>query len=196
MGKSTCSFEGCENPARAGNLCNGHYQQHRKGQALRPMRSQITLEQRFWAKVKKTESCWLWTAAADSHGYGLIWVDGQMRRAHRLAWELENDSIPVGMFIDHRCANRKCVNPGHLRVVTISENNQHFTGPQKNTTSGLRGVSWDKHKNGWRAYATLNGRQHSGGLHSTIESADAAARALRAQLYTHDDHDEWLKRAA
>ena len=46
------------------------------------------------------------------------------------------------------------------------------------------------------ACASVNGRQYWGGYHPTIEAADAAARALRAKLHTHDDHDEWVRVAA
>ena len=31
-------------------------------------------------------------------------------------------SIPKGMTINHKCSNRKCVNPHHLEVVSIKEN--------------------------------------------------------------------------
>lgn len=189
----TCTTDGCDKPIRAKSLCNGHYIQQRKGQELRPLRPKLTLEQRFWQKVRKTGSCWEWTAATTAGGYGHIKVDGRMRRAHRLAWEFINGPIPDGMGLDHCCANRKCVNPAHLRVTTHSQNMQHLTGPRKDNTSGVRGVTWNKRANAWQAYAQLNGRRHHGGLHSTLEAADKAARALRAELHTHDDHDKWLK---
>lgn len=117
-----------------------------------------------------------------------------MEAAHRVAWELVNGPIPDGMFLDHRCANPSCVNPEHLRIVTVSENLQHRTGPQRNSSSGVRGVHWDKRSDKWYVKVQLNGRDHCGGYHSTIEAADKAARALRAELFTHDDHDEWLQK--
>lgn len=83
------------------------------------------------------------------------------------------------------------MNPAHLRTVTNAQNLQHRTGNQRNNTSGVRGVSWDKHASAWQARAMLNGRTYSGGYHSTIEAANQAARALRAELFTHDDHAEW-----
>ena len=195
MSKRTriCTFDGCNNPRKARGLCGGHYKQQREGQELRPLRSQITLEQRFWAKVRKTDDCWEWIAAANGNGYGLIWIDGRVRIAHQVAWEIVNGSIPDRMELDHRCGNRACVNPAHLRPTTRSQNMQHRIGNQCNNTSGVRGVYWDKRANAWGARAILNGRYYWGGRHSTIEAADAAARALRAQLHTHDDHDEWVK---
>lgn len=187
----TCSFDGCEKPHYGKGLCKGHWNQQRRGQELRPLRSKLTLEPRFWAKVKKTPGCWVWTASTNSHGYGQFRVDGRMRRAHRVAWEMTNGPIPAGMSLDHRCANPLCVNPAHLRVTTRSQNMQHRIGAPRNNTAGVRGVTWDKRANAWRARATLNGRTYHGGLHSTLEAADQAARALRARLFTHDDHSEW-----
>ena len=193
MDKRTCSVDGCKRPQLAKGLCSAHYQQNRKGQELRPLRPKLTLEQRFWGKVKKTPDCWVWTAGTASNGYGRIRVDGRKRPAHRVAWEMTNGRIPEGMDLDHRCGNRACVNPEHLRVTTRSQNMQHRIGNQRNNTSGVRGVSWHKRRGAWKAQVQLNGRDYFGGYHPTLEAADAAARALRARLHSHDDNDQWVK---
>lgn len=197
MGKSTrtCTFAGCKNTVHGNDLCSGHYRQQQKGRNLSPLRPK-TLRQRFAAKVNKetTDGCWEWTAFVSAEGYGRFGVGHRVLLAHRVSWELINGHIPDGMFLDHRCANRKCVNPEHLRVVTNGQNMQHVTGVRTDNKSGVRGVSWSKRENAWRAYASLNGHQYYGGYHSTIEAADKAARALRAKLHTHDDHDEWVRR--
>lgn len=192
----TCSFDGCDNPHKARGLCDGHYIQQHKGQELRPLRPSsqgLTFEQRFWAKVDKTDECWVWTSVVNSGGYGRIRADGRYRYAHRVSWEFINGPVPDCLELDHRCGNRACVNPAHLRPTTRSQNMQHRTISQRNNTSGVRGVCWDKKANAWRARAMLNGRTYSGGYHSTIESAAAAAQVLRNQLFTHDDYDEWEK---
>ena len=89
---------------------------------------------RFWDKVKKTESCWLWTAAVNVHGYGRFLFDGKSRFAHRVVLILNGIEIPKGMVVDHKCRVRNCVNPEHLRVVTKSTNSTEnsISPPAKN----------------------------------------------------------------
>lgn len=77
----------------------------------------------FWAKVQKTDGCWLWTAHVDQSGYGKF-GNGKHGTtcAHRIAYELCVGPIPAGLELDHLCRVRHCVNPRHLEAVTHSEN--------------------------------------------------------------------------
>lgn len=77
---------------------------------------------RFWNKVDRTESCWLWQAAVVRNGYGMFRLGSQMVLAHRYAWEVTNGPIPDGKVIDHLCHVRRCVNPTHLDCVSMQEN--------------------------------------------------------------------------
>lgn len=80
---------------------------------------------RFWEKVKKTPTCWLWTASVKPEGYGQFAINRKPQYAHRIAWTLLRGRIPGRMTLDHvkeRCRNRNCVNPNHLEVVTNKEN--------------------------------------------------------------------------
>lgn len=88
-----------------------------------------TLEQRFWEKVNKTETCWIWTASKDAAGYGFFRVESSssMRKAHRVAWELTFGSIPYrrefhGTVVMHTCDMPSCVRPSHLTLGTQKEN--------------------------------------------------------------------------
>jgi HNH endonuclease len=77
---------------------------------------------RFLEKVRKTDSCWLWTASLGTHGYGQIYFEGKPRHAYRVAYELFIGPVPGDLELDHLCRVRACVNPSHLEPVTHREN--------------------------------------------------------------------------
>lgn len=79
-------------------------------------------QERFWAKVNKTDGCWLWTGGKGSKGYGSFWAKDRLVKAHRFAYELLVGTIPVGFQLDHLCRNRACVRAEHLEVVTNKQN--------------------------------------------------------------------------
>lgn len=85
-----------------------------------------TTEERFWANIQKTETCWLWTRKLGEGGYAHIFDNGISRIAHRYAYELLVGPIPEGFVLDHvkarGCNHRHCVNPDHLEIVTDKEN--------------------------------------------------------------------------
>ena len=75
-----------------------------------------------WEAV--TESgCWLWLGSTKGGGYGRFRLRGASLRAHRAAWELYRGPIPIGVCVLHRCDVRVCVNPDHLWLGTVRDNN-------------------------------------------------------------------------
>ncbi len=86
-----------------------------------------SIDERFWAKVNKTNSCWLWTGLLSERGYGIFKATKKVR-AHRFAYELLIGPIPDGLSLDHLCRVRHCVRPSHLEPVTAAENNRRGDG--------------------------------------------------------------------
>jgi hypothetical protein len=90
-----------------------------------------SLIERFWSRVNKTESCWLWTGRTNEGGYGLIDLPrinrakGRPILAHRLAWLLHYGAWPLNAL--HNCPggdNPACVRIEHLWEGTLTENNR------------------------------------------------------------------------
>jgi hypothetical protein len=73
-------------------------------------------------------------------GYGRKWHAGAMWLAHRLA--LLELYVPIaGMVVMHRCDNPPCVNPDHLTVGTVADNNADMDAKGRRRT---RNVHIDK----------------------------------------------------
>lgn len=126
----TCAVEGCGRSVFTRSWCSAHYNRWlRNGdvEASRPVGVKAAggPEASFWAKVNKTEACWLWTAAQLSR-YGVFSVrtpnGTKTVRAHRYAYELAYGSIPDGLLVCHRCDTPLCVRPDHLFLGTQSDN--------------------------------------------------------------------------
>lgn len=79
-------------------------------------------DERFWAKVERSDDCWLWRGGISSSGYGHLVRNGVNYMAHRYAYEQVVGPIPEGLVLDHLCRVPPCVNPAHLEPVTNAEN--------------------------------------------------------------------------
>ncbi|MFE4229150.1 HNH endonuclease [Arthrobacter sp. NPDC056886] len=155
----------------------------------------LSVEERFWARVNKSDECWNWTGKPRNSGYGFLYMlppggtKKKQYQAHRLSYELAKGPIPEGMSIDHICHNRMCVNPDHLRPVTHKQNHENRKGASSASRSGVRGVRWRPGKNKWVAEVRHSGKQHYAGSYDSLAEAEAAVIAKRNELFTHNDLD-------
>ena len=111
----------------------------------------ININDRFWSKVDKDikkKECWIWIAGKDKDGYGNFTdKNNRMVKAHRFSYELMFGKIPKGLVSDHLCRNRSCVNPFHIEIVTIKENNRRslcMSGVNARKTHCIRGHEFSK----------------------------------------------------
>ena len=144
--------------------------------------------ERFWPKVEQTESCWNWTAAT-ANGYGRFSYAGKLQPAHRFAYEMVHGPIPSGMMVDHICHNTLCVNPAHLRLATHKQNGEHRKDADADSKSGVRGVTWNPAFKVWQARVGHNNRVINVGSYQTLVEAEAAVKAIRNALFTHNNAD-------
>lgn len=91
------------------------------------------LRTRFLSKLNRTDTCWLWTAARNSDGYGQIGVEGTSKLAHRVAYVLFRGEIPEGMEVCHKCDNPACCNPDHLFLGETIDNMQDMAAKDRST---------------------------------------------------------------
>lgn len=189
----TCSFDPCENPRRPKSiLCSSHKSQRERGKGLTVIPPKMTDVERFWSKVDQSAECWVWTDPLRPDGYGSLGIGGRGGKrwlAHRFSFELANGPIARGAEIDHQCLTRACVNPAHLREVSKKQNMENRSGPQRGSSSGIRGVSWSAAHGKWRAQVGHNQSNFHVGYFTSKEAAAESAMAKRLELFTHNELD-------
>lgn len=118
-----------------------------------------------------------------SNGYWRIWLFGEERMAHRLAWLWMTGEWPApGIDIDHKDADRANNIWSNLRLATRSQNNANCKRPSPNK-SGLKGVYFHKAAQKWCVQIKKDGRRIYLGLFLSKEDAKAVHDAKALELY-------------
>jgi hypothetical protein len=72
--------------------------------------------------VDEETGCWLWQDKLLYDGYGRLQVNGKNIKAHRFSYEYFIGPLDENLVICHKCSNRNCVMPDHLRQDTQKSN--------------------------------------------------------------------------
>ncbi len=155
--------------------------------------------ERFWdnATPEPNSGCLLWDAGLAKSGYGEVRLDGKVQTAHRVAWRLTYGEIPRGLCICHKCDVRSCINPRHLFLATVGDNNRDMWWKGRGRTTGLSGAYngnakltpamvkgiWRLHNKGV-IYKTI-GRRYGVAQTTVSQVITGAIDPLVAQLIVH-----------
>lgn len=120
-----CTREGCKCKADRRGFCqkclrigmkDGSIPRRnaKAGDLVKFLRDQLSVE---------TDACIPWPYGKLEPGYGMVTYDGQQMPSHRAMCILAHGEPPFdGAHAAHRCNNRACVNPGHIRWTTPKQN--------------------------------------------------------------------------
>ena len=92
--------------------------------------------------VRTEDGCWMFTGSTNSRGYSIVCSGKKSKNilGHQLVLLARGEQVPDGHNIDHschdsqsclgdaECPHRRCVNPSHIRVVTIGDNTRRRWG--------------------------------------------------------------------
>jgi len=119
-----CSVDGCHKPVLAKTWCRSHYEAARRHGTPELRLTKRGAPMSFLMEALRTDvsGCIYWPFSKYRNGYGSVWHKGKLVGAHRLACRLAHGPAPEGAEAGHRCGNRACINPAHLRWVSAAEN--------------------------------------------------------------------------
>jgi hypothetical protein len=80
---------------------------------------------RFAVKIQRCGDCWIWTGATTKGYSAFHFTSGPTTKehyGHRASYRMFKGDIPEGLIVMHACDTPLCVNPAHLGVGTVKDN--------------------------------------------------------------------------
>jgi hypothetical protein len=102
-------------------------------------------------------------------------------RHHRYLHRLIMDA-PAHLTVDHRDLNGLNNRRINLRLATAAENNRNMA-TRSDSTSGIKGVFWDKWRSKWKAEIAVNRVKRSLGYFPSKDDAASAYAKASAELH-------------
>jgi hypothetical protein len=119
------------------------------------------------------------------HGYVQIKIFNKRFYAHRIIFFMFNGYFP--QEVDHIDGNKSNNKIENLRASTKSQNNMN-SKKRKDNTSGIKGITWDKHRKKWKTYLQSNKIRYYLGSYVDIEMATQVINEFRKQ-----QHNEYAR---
>ena len=107
---------------------------------------------------------------------------GKNFRVHRLVAEAFIPNLDNKSCVDHIENNRINNHVNNLRWCSLQENNRNRS-MNKNNTSGIKGVCWDKEKEKWKVHIMINGKNVHICYFNTLEEAQSARQSVAAENF-------------
>jgi len=104
-----------------------------RGQRNRFQRQNLKERLLRWIEFEPNTGCWLWSGG-ERRGYGAITIDQKVFSAHRVSLRVFGGVDAGDQVVLHLCDVRRCCNPDHLRVGTLSDNTQDMLGKGRHKT--------------------------------------------------------------
>lgn len=133
-----------------------------------------------WSKKRRGIKTGKPLGTDNGFGYLRITVFGKSYYAHRLAWFYVYGVWPDQ--IDHINGKKSDNRIENLRSVSLQQNAQNKIKAQKNNSSKVLGVSWNKKAKKWAAYICVYKQRKYLGLFNCVVDAEKAYKSEKEKI--------------